>query len=234
MQGQVFIPHQCQHKNSGEYRVNPEKEPKSGLELSSRRKFLILLGILFGLIFAGLSLLKKMGIKTINRFRIRSIEQNPPFDPDTWKLTVEGLVDNPLVISYTDLLELESEEQITDFHCVEGWSVDNVRWKGVRLKIIFDMAGLKSDATFVTFHSASGLYSDSLSVKEALEPFVMLAYMLNDEWLPEDQGRPLRLVMPRMFGYKNVKWVNRITLTRTQEIGYWERFGYNIDGVSYP
>lgn len=180
-------------------------------------------------------MLKKAGRKTIssiNRFRIRSIESTPLFDPGTWTLTIDGLVDMPL---NQELLGLESEEKVRDFHCVEGWSVDDAKWKGIRLKILFDMVKPKSEAAFATFHSASGLYNDSLSINEALEPDVMLAYMLNDEPLPEQHGKPLRLVMPRMFGYKNVKWVNRITLTRTQEIGYWEIRGYNIDGVlSYP
>jgi DMSO/TMAO reductase YedYZ molybdopterin-dependent catalytic subunit len=58
--------------------------------------------------------------------------------------------------------------------------------------------------------------------------------MMNGGPLPEEQGLPLRLLMPRMFGYKNVKWVNRITLTREQETGYWENLGYKKDGVSYP
>ncbi len=211
-----------------------EKEQKSVFDLITRRKFLIFLGVLLGIIIAGLSLLKNAGIKTISRFRIRSVEQIPSFDPDTWKLTVDGLVNTPLAISYNELLKLESEEQVTDFHCVEGWAVDNVKWKGLRLKVLFDMAGLKPEAAFATFHSASGIYSDSLSLKEAFEPYVMLAYLMDDEPLGEEQGKPLRLVMPRMFGYKNVKWVNRITLTDTQETGYWENFGYKIDGVSYP
>lgn len=195
---------------------------------------MLYLAAFLGMIIAALSLLKRMGIKAINRFRIRSVEQTQRFDPDAWELTIEGLVDKPLIVTYSELLKLESEEQVSDFHCVEGWSVGDVKWKGVRLKALFDRAGLKPEAKFATFHSASGIYRDSLSVREALEPGVMLAYMMNDEALPEEQGRPLRLVMPRMFGYKNVKWVNRITLTENQEVGYWERFGYNIDGVSYP
>lgn len=216
--------------------MNREKNSKTHEEKVSRRRFLLILGAIFSIILAGLSLLKKAGkntISAINRFRIRSIEETPVFDRDTWELTVDGLVENPLVISYEKLLELESEEQVSDFHCVEGWSVDDVRWKGVRLKVFFDMAGLKPGAGFATFYSASGEYKDSLSIEEALEPDVMLAYMLNGEPIPEEQGRPLRLVIPRMFGYKNVKWVNRITLTRTQEIGYWVKRGYNIDGVTY-
>lgn len=174
-----------------------------------------------------------MGIKTINRFRIRSIEKSPPFDPDNWTLTIDGLVDGPHVISFNELLKLENEEQTSDFHCVEGWSVDDVAWKGVRLKTLFDMVALKPEAKFVTFHSASGQYKDSLSVEEATEPGVLLAYEMYGEPLPQEQGRPLRLVIPRMFGYKGVKWVNRITLTETQEIGYWVARGYNINGVSY-
>lgn len=209
-------------------------QEKGSDSILSRRRFLILLGILFGTIIAGLGYLRKIGIKAINKFRIRSIEQNPVFDPNTWKLTIDGLVNIPLNISYDELLKFESEEQVSDFHCVEGWSVESVKWKGVRLKAIFDKAGLKPEAAFATFHSASGIYSDSISIKESLEPDVMLAYIMNDGPLPEEQGLPLRLVMPRMFGYKNVKWVNRITLTRSQETGYWERFGYKSDGVSYP
>ncbi len=211
--------------------MNKEKE---STPILSRRRFLLYLGIFLGIILAGLSLLKNIGIKTINTFRIRSIEEAPSFDPGTWKLTIDGLVSKPLSISYDELLKLQSEEQVTEFHCVDGWSVENVKWKGVRLKVLFEMAGLAPEAAFVTFHSASGVYMDSLSIKEALEPYVMLAYMLNDEPLPQEQGKPLRLVMPRMFGYKNVKWVNRITLTATQETGYWEMSGYNADGVTYP
>ncbi len=209
--------------------MHPEKET-----IISRRKFVIFLAILFGIIIAFFALFKEMGIKIINQFRIRSVEEPPRFDPATWKLVIDGLVDMPLVITYDELLKLESEEEIADFHCVEGWAVNNVKWKGVRLKVIFDRAGLRSDAAFATFYSSSGIYSDSLSIKEALEPDVMLAYMMDDQMLSQEHGKPLRLVMPRMFGYKNVKWVNRITLTGEQDTGYWERFGYKIDGVSYP
>jgi len=211
--------------------VNQEKESNP---IMNRRRFLILLGIIFGTMIAGLGFLKQIGIMAINKFRIRSIEENPVFDPATWKLTIDGLVNTPLAISYDELLKLESEEQVSDFHCVEGWSVQNVKWKGVRLKVLFNKAGILPEAGFASFHSASGIYSDSLSIKESLESDVMLAYLMNDGPLPEEQGLPLRLLMPRMFGYKNVKWVNRITLTKEQETGYWENLGYKSDGVSYP
>ncbi len=195
---------------------------------------MLYLTIFLGAILGVLGFLKSVGIKTINTFRIRSVEVPPSFDPDTWNLTIDGLVSKPLSISYDELLKLQSEEQVTEFHCVEGWAVENVKWKGVRLKVLFGMAGLDTESAFATFHSASGIYADSLSIQEALEPYVMLAYMMNDEPLSLDHGSPLRLIMPRMFGYKNVKWVNRITLTAIQETGYWENLGYNEDGMTYP
>ena len=209
-----------------------DKEPKP-FELISRRRFLIYLGLFFGSIMAGLSLLRTFGVKTVNRFRINSIEPTQLFDPDTWTLTIDGLVDTLLEISYDELKKLKSEEQISDFHCVEGWSVEDVRYRGIRMKTLFDMVDLRRDARFVTFHSASSQYKDSLSIEEAMEPEVMLAYEIYGKPLSAEQGRPLRLVMPRMWGYKNVKWVDRITFTRSQEVGYWELRGYNIDGVSY-
>jgi sulfoxide reductase catalytic subunit YedY len=164
--------------------MNQEKESNPIL---NRRRFLILLGIIFGAIIVGLGYLKQIGIIAINKFRIRSVEQNPVFDPSTWKLTIDGLVNISLVISYDELLNLESEEQVSDFHCVEGWSVENVNWKGVRLKVLFNKAEILPEAGFASFHSASGIYSDSLSIKESLEPDVMLAYMMNDAPLPEEQ-----------------------------------------------
>ncbi|KCZ73702.1 sulfite oxidase-like oxidoreductase [Candidatus Methanoperedens nitroreducens] len=192
-----------------------EREPKFALKIKliNRRKFLIWLGIFLGIILAGINMLKQKGMRIINRIRIRNIrniKRTPSFDRDTWKLTVDGLVNTPLAISYNGFLELESKEQSTDSHCAEGWR--DIRWRGVRLKILFDMAGIKPDAGFVTFYSANGIYSDSLPIQEVLGPCVMLAYMLNDELLPEEQGIPLRLVMPGLFGYKNIKCVNRITL----------------------
>ena len=113
-------------RTMGESFMSQEKEPESAPEANyamTRRKLLIFLGIFLGIIIAGFSIIKEAGIKTINKFRIRSIEQTPSFDPDKWELIVEGLVNTPLAISYNELLGLENEEQMTDFHCVEGyWS----------------------------------------------------------------------------------------------------------------
>jgi len=113
---------------------------------------------------------------------------------------------------------------------VEGWGLDNQKWEGVHLKEIFSKIKISPKAKFITFHAVGGQYKDSLSIKEALEPNTMLAYKLNGENLSPDNGYPLRLIIPRMYAYKGVKWVERIVLTEKQEVGYWERGGYPVDG----
>lgn len=95
---------------------------------------------------------------------------------------------------------------------------------------IFSKVKISPKAKYVSFHATGGKYMDSLSIQEALEAETMLAYRLNGKDLPPQNGFPLRLVIPRMYAYKGVKWVEQIVFTEKQEVGYWERFGYPVDG----
>jgi len=169
------------------------------------------------------------GYRRVTVFPIRSIEGTQPFDPETWRLRVEGLVEEAREFTYREILEFPVMTQVKNFVCVEGWGLDHQKWEGVHLREVFDRVKIKPEAKFVTFHATGGKYSDSLTLKEALEPETMIAYKLNDESLRPVQGKPLRLIIPRMFGYKGVKWVERITLEEKQHTGYWERSGYPVD-----
>jgi DMSO/TMAO reductase YedYZ molybdopterin-dependent catalytic subunit len=157
---------------------------------------------------------------------------NPPmpvFDPKRWRLRIEGLVENLLELTYDELLALPSAEQTSDFHCVTGWSVYDVRWKGVRFADLLAAARLRPEADALSFYSAEKPYVDSLTLEQAMEPDAMLAYSMDDRPLKRPHGAPARVVMPKMYGYKNVKWVERIVVTRTQLDGYWEERGYDRD-----
>jgi DMSO/TMAO reductase YedYZ molybdopterin-dependent catalytic subunit len=112
---------------------------------------------------------------------------------------------------------------------VEGWGLEKLKWEGVHLKEILGKVRINPKAAYVTFHATGGKYSDSLSIQEALEPDTLLAYRLNGKNLPPENGFPLRVVIPRMYAYKSVKWVERIVFTEKQEIGYWEENGYPVD-----
>jgi DMSO/TMAO reductase YedYZ molybdopterin-dependent catalytic subunit len=153
----------------------------------------------------------------------------PTFDPATWRLTIDGLVERPGTLTYDDLRSLPKAEQVSTFHCVTGWSVKNVRWGGVRFDALLATAGLKQEGRVLTFTSAEQPYVDTLTLDEARLPDAMLAYELDGKPLSRAHGAPVRVVIPDMYGYKSVKWVERVTVGLDAEPGYWEQRGYDTD-----
>ena len=153
----------------------------------------------------------------------------PTFDRATWRLKVGGLVEKPVSLSYDELLALPKVHQISTFHCVTGWTVQNVHWGGVRLTDLFDRANPLPEAGALQFVSAEKPYIDYLTMPQALLHDVMLAYEMDEKPLPRDHGAPVRLIIPEMYGYKNVKWLNEINLVSTVASGYWEQLGYDQD-----
>jgi DMSO/TMAO reductase YedYZ molybdopterin-dependent catalytic subunit len=163
-------------------------------------------------------------------WRIYTVASSMPrFDPMTWRLRIDGLVGQPLSLSYADLLRLPRAEQVTTFHCVTGWSVNDVHWAGVRFRDLLAAAAPPAGASVLTFTSAERPYVDTLTLDQVQLPNVMLAYEMDGKPLKREHGAPVRVVIPEMYGYKNVKWVEQITLGRVAEPGYWEQRGYSSD-----
>ena len=132
-------------------------------------------------------------------------------------------------VRFDDLLALPRSEQVSDFHCVTGWSVPHVRWTGVRFDELLAQARPLRTARALSFVSMERPYVDSLTLDQALRPDAMLAYAMDGRPLTRPHGAPARVVMPAMYGYKNVKWVERIDLVAAPEDGYWEQRGYDRD-----
>ena len=153
----------------------------------------------------------------------------PTFDPATWRLRIDGLVERPQTLTYHELRALPRAEQVSNFHCVTGWSVDHVHWAGVRFRDLLAAAGPRPNARVLTFVSAEQPYVDTLTLKQAELHDAMLAYEMNGKPLPREHGAPVRVVIPEMYGYKNVKWVERIVVGDTITPGYWEQRGYDVD-----
>lgn len=169
------------------------------------------------------------GQRWITGFPVRTVEQMPdPFDPDTWTLTVEGEIATPHMFSHKEFRTLPVTTQLSDFHCVEGWSVPDNKWEGVLFQEIAKRVEPKPSAKFVLFH-AEHEYTTAISLEVALEDDVILAWNRNDEPLRVEDGWPLRLVVPRLYAWKSVKWVRRITFIKDVELGYWEKRGYHQD-----
>jgi len=153
----------------------------------------------------------------------------PGFDPATWRLELAGAVERPLSLSHRELLALPKATQVSTFHCVTGWTVRNVHWQGVRLDHVLGPAGPSAAAHGLRFVSAEYPYVDYLTRGQAALHDVLLAYGMDGKPLPREHGAPLRLVIPDMYGYKNVKWLRRIEVVPQAGAGYWEQLGYDRD-----
>jgi DMSO/TMAO reductase YedYZ molybdopterin-dependent catalytic subunit len=153
----------------------------------------------------------------------------PQVSPVRYKLTVDGAVDHPYELTLEGLLSMPAVKRVRDFQCVTGWVVPNVHWTGVRLSDLVARAGPRPGQTVVEFYSADGVYTDTLSGDQVDLDDVLLAYDLDGVPLPAERGGPVRLVVPEMYGYKSVKWVNRIRITDRVQPGYWEVRGYPVN-----
>lgn len=157
------------------------------------------------------------------------ISTNPQLTLETYKLTVNGEVENPVVLDWNSFMALPKTSSTSDFHCVEGWSVMNCIWEGVAIREIEKLVKPRDVARAVTFECADD-YTTSLFRGELTGDDVLLAYKLNGEVLDEGLGFPVRLIVPSKYAYKSALWVVRLRFTRGKELGFWERRGYS-DGA---
>jgi DMSO/TMAO reductase YedYZ molybdopterin-dependent catalytic subunit len=155
-------------------------------------------------------------------------------DVEQWQMVVKGSVERPLVMKWRDLLNRESFDQAVTLMCIDtlpgGSSLGNAMWRGVSLKKLLQEVGADEEtARDVIFRAADG-YHDSIPFSRAMEDDVMLAYLMNGEKLPKDHGYPVRLVVPGLYGIKNVKWITEIEVYNGDYLGYWQQKGWTDDG----
>ena len=175
---------------------------------------------------------------------------------DPWSVQIDGLVDKPGTYSLAELLEgMEIEERIYRFRCVEAWSMV-IPWNGFELNKLLEKVGVQAGAKYVAFETAlrpdemPGVhtpviewpYVEGLRLDEAMHPLTLVATGLYGEPLPNQNGAPLRLVVPWKYGYKSIKSIVRITLTEDEPPTAWNKsqpreYGFysNVNpGVDHP
>jgi sulfoxide reductase catalytic subunit YedY len=152
-------------------------------------------------------------------FRIYSVTDLPSFSTETWEFAIGGLVATPFTWGWKEFLELPRRVQVSDFHCVTGWSVYSVTWEGIPLAQLLDLAGAQKNAKYVKLYSGDGVYTDSLALNQARMEDVVVAVLMDGKPIPQQLGGPVRLVVPKMFAYKSVKWLQAIELTEEEHLG---------------
>ena len=158
-----------------------------------------------------------------------SIGEVPEIDGTNWVLAIDGLVANPIELNLTEIMAMPKAVEIATVKCVEG-PFGTAEWGGVSLAYILELAGVSDMAYDVVFYSVDG-FSTSLSLEDAMAEGVILAYEMNGETLPTEQGYPVRLVAPEKYGYKWAKWIDHIELVDYDHLGFWESRGWDDDAT---
>lgn len=129
-----------------------------------------------------------------------------------WRVTVDGMVTRPASFSLAEIRSFPTSTQITMIGCEEGWTYVG-EWTGVPLSYVLARVGALPQARYVVYRSIQPDWWESIDMADALHPQTLLAHRMNGSELPVPFGGPMRLRVPRQLGYKNVKYINRLTLT---------------------
>ena len=157
--------------------------------------------------------------------RDNSIKGIQQVDIASYALSIGGLVNQPVELSYNQVRALDAHERLITLYCVEGWEA-TILWKGVLLDELIAMAGVKPEAVTVIFGSVDG-YTTSLPLQTIKDKALILAYAANGLDLPPAMGYPFIVVAEDKLGYKWARWVNSIILSDDADYkGYWEQAGY--------
>jgi len=157
---------------------------------------------------------------------VLELGDQPEIARERWRLSVDGACEAPLSLGFEDLLALPQVDLESDFHCVTGWTVLDLAFRGVRLEDILALARPAPEATHLMCHAPDG-YSTNLPLEEALKPDVLLAHAVEGKPLPRERGGPVRVVAPQLYAWKGAKWVARLELLTQDRRGYWEIRGYS-------
>jgi DMSO/TMAO reductase YedYZ molybdopterin-dependent catalytic subunit len=152
-----------------------------------------------------------------------------------WRLKVDGMVDRPMELTYDQLTAMPASEGYYTLMCIsnevggELWG--NAFWRGIKLADLLHSAGVQAGAVKAVF-SAADDYKDSVAIDRALHPDAFLAWEMNGERLANEHGFPARLLIPGIYGMKNVKWLTGISIVSADFRGYWQQQGWD-DAAPY-
>lgn len=154
----------------------------------------------------------------------------PSVDVTKWTLAIGGSVEQPFSLTYDDLLDLEAVEQLKTLECISnevgGELISTALWTGVPLRDLLARAKPAAETYDVKLTSVDG-YTDSIRIEKAMEPDTIVAYLMNGVTIPQDHGYPARLLVPNIYGMKNVKWLRSIECVTFDYLGYWMERGWS-------
>ena len=150
----------------------------------------------------------------------------PHTDLATWDFRVFGEVENPITLSWQELLALPAREITIDIHCVTRWSRFDTSFKGVHWSELAKLVSPKPSARYVVAHAEQD-FTTNVPLSALEDDEALLAYEADGESLTPEHGWPLRLVIPKRYFWKSAKWLRGLELLDRDQPGFWERLGYH-------
>jgi DMSO/TMAO reductase YedYZ molybdopterin-dependent catalytic subunit len=166
------------------------------------------------------------GQKQVHDFPVLDLGNAPFVSIDGWKLRLFGLVGRELELDWQAFRALPQVDLVSDFHCVTRWSRLDLPWRGVLARDLVSLAMPLENARFVTLHAADQ-YTTNLPLDALLEDDAIAAHSVFDKPLTHEHGGPVRLVVPRRYGWKSAKWLTAIEFHEHDRPGFWEVRGYH-------
>jgi DMSO/TMAO reductase YedYZ molybdopterin-dependent catalytic subunit len=166
------------------------------------------------------------GQKLTEGFPVLDLGVQPEIPLSEWTLSVDGLVDNPVTLTWAQFGALPQVDDVSDFHCVTTWSKFDCRWGGVALTTLYELARPRPGARFVYFSSYDG-YSTNVSLEKCLDDDTLVATSFDGAPLAREHGGPARVIIPKLYAWKGAKFVKAITFLPEDKLGFWEVRGYS-------
>ncbi len=169
------------------------------------------------------------GQQEVKNWPVLDLGIQPDVTREDWKLCIDGLVENPVSLDFPAFLALPQCTSLSDIHCVTKWSRYDNYWQGVSSRELIGLVRPKAEARHVIFHAHDG-YTTNVTHDVFAADDVLLAHMWEGYPMTRNHGGPVRVVIPRYYFWKSVKWVKRIEFSRDDKPGFWEVRGYHNEG----
>jgi DMSO/TMAO reductase YedYZ molybdopterin-dependent catalytic subunit len=169
------------------------------------------------------------GQREVKNWPVLDLGVQPDIRPETWRLEIGGLVENPIAWTLGAFLAEAGDACVSDIHCVTQWSRYDNHWRGVSARRLMALARPLPEARHVLFHSHDG-YTTNVTRAVFEGPNVLLAHEWEGGPIAREHGGPVRVVIPDWYFWKSPKWVKRIVFSAEDSPGFWEVRGYHNEG----
>lgn len=172
------------------------------------------------------------GQHLVENFPVLDLGFKPETPLNEWRITIGGFVTKPQIWTWAQFLAQPQFADRSDFHCVTSWSRFDNEWEGVSFRHIISMVRPLSLAQFVLFKSYDD-YTTNLPLDACDDVDVLLAHTWNGAPLSKDHGGPVRVIVPKRYGWKGAKWIKEITFSDKDQKGFWEVRGYSNSALPW-